>query len=157
MKLQRGRCLDRSEPATAVEISALGVVAGFHSWIVRHCRSRRSRERFHIARINLTSNRERLVGRELVSESTPTNRRKWAIPPRCTRTASVSDAAVDLDRPDGSTQEDFWLGSLRQKLHSNGTAPLSPMAWSFFQVKRSVSASLAGGDVFMMREGMAGM
>ena len=38
MKLQRGRCLDRSEPATVVEISALRVVAGFHSWIVRHCR-----------------------------------------------------------------------------------------------------------------------
>ena len=70
--------------------------------------TRRSWERFHIARIHLTSNRERLVGRELVSESTSTQK-KWAIPPRCIRTASVSDAAVDLDRPDGSTQGRFLV------------------------------------------------
>ena len=74
MKLQR-RCLDRSEPATAEEISALRVVAGFSLLDCTSLSTRRSRERFHIARMSLTSNRERLVERELVSESTPTNRR----------------------------------------------------------------------------------
>ena len=59
----------------------------------------------------------------------------------------------------GSTQcwKIFGLVRLRQKLHSNGTAPLSPMAWSFFNLNGVVSASLAGGDVFMTCEGMAEM
>ena len=42
--------------------------------------TRRSWERFHIARINLTSHREKLVGHQLVSEVTPTNRRSGRPP-----------------------------------------------------------------------------
>ena len=94
--------------------------------------TRRSRERFHIARINVTSNRERLVGRELVSESTSTHKRSErshqdaSVPRLCLTLLLIWTDLTDRHR------EDFWLGSLRQKLHSNGTAPLSPIAWSFF-------------------------
>ena len=70
------------------------------------------------------------------------------------RTAPVSDAALDLDRPNGSTQGGFWVGFTTPDLHQNGTAPLSPVAWTSDRVKRSVSASLAG-EVFVMSEGLA--
>ena len=38
IKLERGRWLDRSEPATAGETSAHRAVAGSLSWIARQCR-----------------------------------------------------------------------------------------------------------------------
>ena len=70
------------------------------------------------------------------------------------RTVSISDAALDLDRPDGSTQGGFMVGFTTSELHQQGSAVMSPMSWSSHKVKRSVSATLAG-EVFMMIEGVA--
>ena len=70
------------------------------------------------------------------------------------RTVSMSDAALDLDRPDGSTQGGFVVGFTTSALHQQGLAVMSPMSWSSHKVKRSVSASLAG-EVFMMSEVLA--
>ena len=70
------------------------------------------------------------------------------------RTVSISDAALDLDRRDGSTQGGFMVGFTTSALHPQGSASMSPMSWSSHKVKRSVSASLAG-EVFMMSEGLA--
>ena len=77
-----------------------------------------------------------------------------AIPLVKLRTVSISDAALDLDRPDGSTQGGFIVGFTTSELHQQGSAAMSPMCWSSHKVKRSVSASLAG-EVFMMSEGLA--
>ena len=77
-----------------------------------------------------------------------------AIPLVNLRTVSISDAALDLDRPDGSTQGGFMVGFTTSALHQQGTAVMSSMSWSSHKVKRSVSASLAG-EVFMMSEGLA--
>ena len=70
------------------------------------------------------------------------------------RTVSISDAALDLDRPDGSTQGGFMVGFTTSALHQSGSAAMSPMSWSSHKVKRSVSAFLAG-EVFMMSKGLA--
>ena len=60
------------------------------------------------------------------------------IPLHATRTASVSDAALDLDWPDGPSQEGFF-GCVHHA--GSRTAPLSPIAWSQHRVKRSTSLS----------------
>ena len=73
-----------------------------------------------------------------------------AIPLVNLRTVSISDAALDLDRPDGSTQRGFMVCFITSALHQQGSAVMSPMSWSSHKVKRSVSASL-----FMMNEGLA--
>ena len=70
------------------------------------------------------------------------------------RTVSISDTALDVDRPDDSTQGGFMVGFTTSELHQQGSAIMSPMSWSSHTVKRSVSASLAG-EVFMMSEGLA--
>ena len=70
------------------------------------------------------------------------------------RTVSISDAALDLDHPDGSTQGGFMVGFTTSALHQQGSAAMSPISWSSHKVKRSVSASLAG-EGFMMSEGLA--
>ena len=77
-----------------------------------------------------------------------------AIPLVNFRTVYISDAALDLDSPDGSTQGGFMVGFTTSALHQQGSAVMSPMSWSLHKVKRSVSASLAG-EVFMMSEGLA--
>ena len=77
-----------------------------------------------------------------------------AIPLVNHRTVSISDAALDLDRPHGSTPGGFMVGFTTSALHKQGSAAMSPMSWSSHKVKRSVSASLAG-EVFVMSEGLA--
>ena len=77
-----------------------------------------------------------------------------AIPLVNLRTGSISDAALDMDRLDGSTQGGFMVGFTTSALHQQGSASMSPISWSSHKVKRSVSASL-GGEVFMMSEGLA--
>ena len=67
------------------------------------------------------------------------------------RTVSMSDAALDLDRPDGSTLGGFMVGFTTSELYQQGSAVMSPISWSSHKVKRIVSASL----VFMMKEGLA--
>ena len=46
------------------------------------------------------------------------------------------------------------VGFTTSELHQQGSAVMSTMSWSSHEVKRSVSASLAG-EVFMMSEGLA--
>ena len=71
------------------------------------------------------------------------------------RTVSISDAALDLERSDGSTTEGgFKVGFTTSKLHQQGSAVMSPMSWSSHKVERSACASLAK-EVFMMNEGLA--
>ena len=77
-----------------------------------------------------------------------------AIPLVNLRTVSISDAALDLDRPDGSTQGGFMFDFTTSSLHQQGSAAMLHMSWSSHKVKRSVSASLAG-EVFMVSEGLA--
>ena len=77
-----------------------------------------------------------------------------AIPLVNLRTVPFSNALLDLDRPDGSTQGVFMVRSPTSELYQQGSAVIPPMSWSPHKVKRSVSASLAG-EVFMMSEGLA--
>ena len=56
--------------------------------------TRRSQDRVHFVRISLTSHRERLVGREPVSESEKVVVHIRPIPLDDIRTASVLDAAL---------------------------------------------------------------
>ena len=77
-----------------------------------------------------------------------------AVPLADFRTVSISDAALDLDCPDGSTQGGFMVGFTTPELHQQGSAVMSPMSWSSQKVKRSVFTSLAR-EVFMMSEGLA--
>ena len=77
-----------------------------------------------------------------------------AIPLLDLRTVSTSDAALDLDRPDGSTQGGIMVGSTTPERHQQGSAVMSPMSWSSHGVRRSVSATLAG-EIFMMSKGLA--
>ena len=46
------------------------------------------------------------------------------------------------------------VGFTTSALHQQGSASMSPVSWSSHNVKRSVSASVAG-EVFMMSEGLA--
>ena len=51
-----------------------------------------------------------------------------AIPLVNLRTVSISDAALDLDRPDGSTQGGFMVGFTTSALHQQGSASMSPVS-----------------------------
>ena len=66
---------------------------------------------------------------------------------------SISDAALDLDRPDGSRQGGFMVGFTTPELHQQRSAAMSPASLSSHKMKRCVSASLAG-EVFIMSEGL---
>ena len=158
ISLQRERCLDRSAEATEGEVKALRAVAGSPSWVARQCRPDEA---------GTASTRQGSVSRAVVKDLSHANRAVnrlkqtedvglliHAIPMVNLRTVSISHAALDLDRPDGSTQEDFMVGFTTTELHQQGSAVMSPMSWSSHKVKRSVSASLAG-EVFMMSEGLA--
>ena len=139
--------LDRSVEAPAGEVKALRAVAGSLSWVARQCRPDEA---------GTASTLHGSVSRAVVKDLSDANRAVnglkqtedvglpiHAIPLVNLRTVSISAAALDLDRPDGSTQGGFMVGFTT-----------IPMSWSSHKVKRSVSASLAG-DVFMMGEGLA--
>ena len=68
------------------------------------------------------------------------------------RVVSISDTALDLDRPDGPAQGGFMVG-FTTELHQQGSPVMSPISWSH-KVKRSVSAPLVR-EVFVMRKGLA--
>ena len=51
------------------------------------------------------------------------------------RTVSFSDAALDLDRPDGSRQGGFMFGFTTPELHQQGSAAMSPTSWRSHKVK----------------------
>ena len=156
--LQRVRCLDKIAEATHGEVKALRVVAGSLSWVVRQCRNDEAG-----SASTLQGSVSRAVVKDLSDANRAVNRLKQtedvgllihAIPLGNLRTVSISDAAPDLDRPDGATQGGFMVGFTMSELQQQGSAAMSPMSWSSHKVKRSVSASLAG-EVFMMSEGLA--
>ena len=159
ISLPRGRCLDRSAEASDGEVKALRAVAGSLSWIARQCRPDEAG-----TASTLQGSVSRAVVKGLSDANRAVNRLKQtegvgllihAIPlVNNLRTVSISDAALHLDRPDGSTQGGFMVGFTTSELHQQGSAAMSPMSWSSHKLKRSVSASLAG-VVFMMSEGLA--
>ena len=158
ISLPRGRCFDRSAEATEGEVKALRAVAGSLSWVARQCRPDEAG-----TASTLQGSASRAVVKDLSDANRAVNRLKQteevgllihSIPLVNLRTVSILDAALDLDRPDGSTQGGFMVGFTTSELHQQGPAAMSLMSWSSHKVKRSVSASLAG-EVFMMIEGVA--
>ena len=158
ISLPRGRCLDRSAEASEGEVKALRAVAGSLSWIARQCRPDEA---------GTASTLQVSVSRAIVKDLSDANRAvNWskqtedvgllihAVPLVNLRTVSISDAALDLDRPDGSTQGGLMVGFTTSALHQQGSASMSPISWSSHKVKRSVSASLPR-EVFMVSEGLA--
>ena len=150
--------MDRSAEATESEVKALGAVAGSLSWVARQCRPDEAE-----TASTLQGSVSRAVVKDLYDANRAVNRLKQtedvgllihAIPLVNLRIVSISDAALDMDRPDGSTQGGFMVGFTTSELHQQGSAAMSPMSWSSHKVKRSVSASLAG-EVFMVSEGLA--
>ena len=158
ISLPRGPCLDRSDEASDGEVKALRAVAGSLSRIARQCRPDEA---------GTASTLQGSVSRAVVKDISDANRAVkrlkqtedmglliHAIPLVNLRRVSISDAALDLDRPDGSTWRGFVVGFTTSTLHQQGSAVMSPMSWSSHKVKRSVFASLAG-EVFIMSEGLA--
>ena len=134
-------------------MKALGAVAGSLSWIARQCRPDEAG-----TASTLQDSVSRTVVKDLSHTNRAVNRLKQtedvgllihAIPLVNLRTVSISDAALDLNRPDGSTQGCFMVG-----FSTSPTGIHVTISWSSHRVKRSVSASLAG-EVFMMSEGLA--
>ena len=157
ISLTRERCLDRSAEASEGEAKALRAVASSLSWVARQCRPDEAG-----TASTLQGSVSRAVVKDLSDANRAVNQLKQtedvgllmhAIPLVNLRTVSISDAALDLDRPDGSTQGGFMVGFTTSALHQQGSASMSPTSWSSHKVKRSVSASLAG-EVFMMSEGL---
>ena len=150
--------MDRSAEATEGEVKALRAVAGSLSWIARQCLPDEA---------GIASTLQGLVSRAVVKDLSDANRAVnrlkqtedvghliHAIPLANLRTVSISGAALNLDRPDGSTQGGFMVGFTSSALHQQGLASMSLISWSSHKVKRSVSASLAG-EVSIMSEGLA--
>ena len=140
--LQRGRCLDKSVEATEGEVKALRAVAGSLSWVARQCRPDEA---------GSASTLQGSVSRALVKDLSDANRAMnrlkqtdgvglliHAIPLVNLRTVSISDTALGLDRPDGSTKGGFMVGFTTSALHQQGSASMSPMSWSSHKVKRSL-------------------
>ena len=140
------------------EVKPLRAVAGSLSWIAQQCRPDEAG-----TASTLQGSVSRAAVKDLSDANRAVNRLKHTedagllihvIPLVDLRTVSISDAAFDLGRPDGSTQGGFIVGFTTSALHQQGSASMSPISWSSHKVKRSVSASLAG-EVFMMSEGLA--
>ena len=144
--------------ATEGEVKALRAVAGSLSWVARQCWPDEAG-----TASTLQGSVSRTVVKDLCDANCAVNRLKQTedvgllihpIPLVNLRTVSISDASLDLDRPDGSTQGSFMVGFTTSELHQQGSAAMSPMSWPSHKVNRSVSASLAG-EVFMKSEGLA--
>ena len=117
----RGRCLGRSDEASDGEVNALRVVAGSLSWIARQCRPDEAG-----TASKLQGSVSRAVVKDLSDANRAVNRLKQTedvgllvheIPLANHRTVSISDAALDLDRPDGSIQGGFMVGFTTSALH----------------------------------------
>ena len=122
IQLPRGRCLDKSAEASEGEVKALRAVAGSLSWVARQCRPDEAG-----TASTLQGSVSRAVVKDLSDANRAVNRLKQtegvgllihAIPLVNFRTVSISDAALDLDRPDGSTQE-----GLHGRFHHVSTSP----------------------------------
>ena len=102
-------------------------VAGSLSWIARQCRPDEA---------GTASTLQGSVSRAVVKDLSDANRAvKHAIPLANLRTVSISDAALDLDRPDGSTQGGFMVGFTTSALHQQGSAVMSPKSRSSNKVE----------------------
>ena len=139
-------------------MKALPAVAGSLSWVARQCRPDEAG-----TASTLQGSVSRAVVKDLSDANRAVNRLKQtedlglrihAIPLLNLHTVSISDAALDLDRPDGSTQGGFMVVFTASEVHQQGSAVMSPMSSSSHNVKRCVSASQAG-EVFMVSEGLA--
>ena len=103
------------------EAKALRAVAGSLSWIARQCRIDEAG-----TAPTLQGSVSRAVVKDLSVANRAVNRLKQtedmgllihAIPLVNLRTVSISDSALDLDRPDGSTQGGFMVGFTTSALH----------------------------------------
>ena len=106
--LRQGRCLDRSAEASEGEVKALRAVAGSRAAVKDLFDAHRA-----VNRLKQTEDVRLLI---------------HAIPLVNLRTVSISDAALDLGRPDGSTQGGFMIGFTTSALHPQGSASMSPMS-----------------------------
>ena len=111
-------------------MKALRAAAGSLSWVPRQCRPEGSVSR---AVVKDLSNANRAVNQ--LKQTEDVGLLIHAIPLVDLRTVSIADA-LDLDRPDGSTQGGFMVGVTTSQ---QGSAVVSPVSWD--NVKRSVSAS----------------
>ena len=111
-------------------MKALRALAGSLSWVARQCRPEEA---------GTASTLQGSVSRAVVKDLSDANHAvNWlkrtedvgllihAIPLVSLRTVSISDAALDLDRPDGSTQGGFMVGFNTSALHQQGSAAMSP-------------------------------
>ena len=104
ISLPRGRCLDRSAEASEGEVKALRAVAGSLSWIARQCRpdeaGTASTLQGSVSRavVNYFSDANRAMNR--LKQTADLGLLIHAIPLVDLRTVSISDAALDFDRPD---------------------------------------------------------
>ena len=130
--------MDRSAEATEGEVKALRAVAGSLSWVARQCPPDEAG-----TASTLQGSVSRAVVKDLSDANRAVNRLKQtedvgilihAIPLGDLRTVSISDAALDLDRPDGSTQGGFMVGFTTSELHQQGSAVVSSMSWSSHKV-----------------------
>ena len=121
ISLPRGRCLDRSAEATEGEVKALRAVAGSVSWVARQCRPDEAG-----TASTLQGSVSRVAVKDLSDTNPVVNQLKLtedvgllilSIPMVNLRQVSMSDAALDLDRPDGSTQGGFMVGFTTAELH----------------------------------------
>ena len=133
ISLQRARCLDRSAETTKGEVKALRAVAGSLFWVARQCRP----DEAGIASI-LQGPVSRVVVKDLSDANRAVNQLKQtedagllihAIPLINLRTVPFSDAALDMDRPDGSTPGGFMVGIPTSELHQQGSAVIPSMSW----------------------------
>ena len=112
--LQRGRCLEQIAEANESKVKALRAVAGSLSLVARQCRPDEAG-----TASTLQGSVSRAVVKDFCDANRAVNRLRQtedvellihAIPLVNLRTVSISDAALDLDRPDGSTQGVFMVG-----------------------------------------------
>ena len=105
-------------------MKALRTVAGSLSWIARQCRPDEAG-----TASTLQGSVSRAVLKDLSDANRAVNRLKQtedvgilihAIPLVNLRTVSISDAALDLDRPAGSTQGGSTVGFTTSELHQEG-------------------------------------
>ena len=131
ISLPRGRCLDGSAEASEGEVKALRAVEGSLSWVARQCLPDEAG-----TASTLQGSVSRAGVKDLSDANRAVNRLKQtedvgllihAIPLVNLRTVFISDAALDLDRPDGSTQGGAsWSVSPRQRFTNKDQQPCHP-------------------------------
>ena len=134
-KVDMTRLIGELRPISRQRGRGEGVASGSRvslSWVARQCRPDEAG-----TASTLRGSVSRAVVKDLSDASRIKNQLKQtedvallihATPFADLRTVSMSDAALDLDRPDGSTQGGFMVGFTTSKLHQQGSAVMSPMS-----------------------------